>query len=188
MERIPLRMGILNLLHEILHAFGASHDPKGMLVLCTSTKIELELGLWVVAVNLVILCHFVPFNECWMNQYFLTFSLEEFSKFIRCNWPLSGTLTFEWKGYFHGLRTPNEAFFHRNPKLLGLDRQFGQTIWADKFRGIWGIFGWFISTHFGTVSPLSMFSINQPLFLQTPLYPNSKHLFGIGIWIWAAKN
>ena len=31
MERIPLRMGILNLLHEILHAFGASHDPKGVL-------------------------------------------------------------------------------------------------------------------------------------------------------------
>ena len=30
MERIPLRMGILNLLHEILHAFGASHDPKGI--------------------------------------------------------------------------------------------------------------------------------------------------------------
>jgi len=28
MERIPLQMGILNLLHEILHAFGASHDPK----------------------------------------------------------------------------------------------------------------------------------------------------------------
>ena len=26
----------------------------------------------------------------------------------------------------HGLRTPNEAFFHRNPKLLGLGRQFGQ--------------------------------------------------------------
>ena len=33
MERIPLRMGILNLLHEILHAFGASHDPKGVLQL-----------------------------------------------------------------------------------------------------------------------------------------------------------
>ena len=29
MERIPLQMGILNLLHEILHAFGARHDPKG---------------------------------------------------------------------------------------------------------------------------------------------------------------
>ena len=26
----------------------------------------------------------------------------------------------------HGLRTPNEALFHKNPKLLGLDRQFGQ--------------------------------------------------------------
>ena len=26
----------------------------------------------------------------------------------------------------HELWTPNEAFFHRNPKLLGLGRQFGQ--------------------------------------------------------------
>ena len=35
-----------------------------------------------------------------------------------------------------------------------------------------------------------MFSINQSLFLQkTKLsYPNPKYLFGIGIWIWAAKN
>ena len=50
--------------------------------------------------------------------------------------------------------------------------------WADK---IWGIFGQFISTHFGTVSPLSMFSINQPLFLQKTklLYPNPKYLFGL---------
>ena len=53
-----------------------------------------------------------------------------------------------------GLRTPHEAFFHQNPKLLGL----GKTIWTDKFWGIWGIFGRFISTHFGTVSPMSMFS------------------------------
>ena len=28
--------------------------------------------------------------------------------------------------YMHGLRTPNEAFFHRNPKLLGLRGQIGQ--------------------------------------------------------------
>ena len=35
-----------------------------------------------------------------------------------------------------------------------------------------------------------MFSIIQPLFLQKtkPLYPYPKYLFGIGIWIWAAKN
>ena len=46
--------------------------------------------------------------------------------------------------------------------------------WADNFWGIWGSFGRFISTHFGTVSPLSLFSIN------------SKYLFGI--WIWATKN
>ena len=59
----------------------------------------------------------------------------------------------------------------------------GQTNWADKFWDIWGIFGQTISTHFGTVSPLSMFSINQPLFLQKtkPLYPNPKYSFGIGI-------
>ena len=31
-------------------------------------------------------------------------------------------------------------------KAFGL----GQTIWADKFWGIWGIFKQFISTHFGT--------------------------------------
>ena len=62
--------------------------------------------------------------------------------------------------------------------------------WADKFWDIWGIFGRNISTHFGTVSPLYMFSNIQPLFLQKtkPLYPHPKCLFGIGILILAAKN
>ena len=74
----------------------------------------------------------------------------------------------------HRLRTPNEALFSAKSQTFGL----GQTIWEDKFWGIWGTFGQFISTHFGTVSPLSMFSINQPLFLQktNPLYPNPKYL------------
>ena len=78
------------------------------------------------------------------------------------------------------------SIFTSKSRTFGL----GQTNWADKFWGIWGIFGQTISTHFGTVSPLSMFSIIQPLFLQKtkPLYPNPKYLFGIGIWIWAAKN
>ena len=43
--------------------------------------------------------------------------------------------------------------------------------WADKFWGIWGIFGQTISSHFGTVSPLSMFSIIQPLFIQKTKKP-----------------
>jgi hypothetical protein len=61
--------------------------------------------------------------------------------------------------------------------------RLGQTNWADKFWGIWGIIGQTISTHFGAVSPLSMFSIIQPLFLQktTPLYPHPKYL---DIWDW----
>ena len=26
-QRIPLRMGVLNLVHELMHSFGAKHDP-----------------------------------------------------------------------------------------------------------------------------------------------------------------
>ena len=58
-----------------------------------------------------------------------------------------------------------------------------ETFGLGPISGIWGIFGLFISTHFGAVSPLSMVSINEPLFLQKtkPLYTNPKYLFGIGI-------
>jgi hypothetical protein len=74
---------------------------------------------------------------------------------------------------------PNEAFFLLKFRTFGL----GQTNWADKFLGIWGIFSGTISTHFGTVSHLSMSSIRQTLFLQKTksLYPHPKYLFGIGI-------
>ena len=58
-----------------------------------------------------------------------------------------------------------KPFFSLKSKTFG----FGQTLWADKFWGIWGIFGRIISTYFGTVSSLSMFSINQPLFLKQKL-------------------
>ena len=47
--------------------------------------------------------------------------------------------------------------------------KLGQRIWEDKFWGIWGIFGRFISTQFFTVSSLSMFFLNQVLFLQKKL-------------------
>ena len=65
-------------------------------------------------------------------------------------------------GWLHGLRTPNEAFFHWNPKLLALGRQIRQ-INSGAFGGI---FVKTIRAHFGTVSLLSMFSIMQSLFLQ----------------------
>ena len=62
----------------------------------------------------------------------------------------------------HGLWTPNEAFFHWNPEFSSLGRQIGQ-INSGAFRGI---LGQTIRTNFGTVSPLSMLSNIQPLFLQ----------------------
>ena len=73
---------------------------------------------------------------------------------------------------------PMKSFFIKIPNFWAWTEN-----WADTFWGIWGIFGQFISAHFGTVSPLSMFSINQSLILQKtkPLYPNPKYLFGIGI-------
>jgi hypothetical protein len=71
-------------------------------------------------------------------------------------------LSKNYDGFNHGLRMPNEAFFLLKSRTFRL----GQTNWADKFWGNWGIFGQTISTHFDTVNPLSMFSIIQPLFLQ----------------------
>ena len=77
-----------------------------------------------------------------------------------------------------GLWTLNGAFFHLNPKL------FGQTIWVDNFWDIWGIFGRLISIHFGTLSPLSMLNINEPLLLEKlSLYIHipKTYLIGTGI-------
>ena len=86
----------------------------------------------------------------------------------------------------HGLRTPNEAFFHPNSKLLGLGRQFGQINF-----GTFRVISADLSALILILSvPCPMFSINQPLFLQNtkPLYPNPKYLFVIVIWIWVSKN
>ena len=61
-----------------------------------------------------------------------------------------------------------------------------RTKWVQiNFRTLWGIFEQFISTYVGTMSmsPLSMFSINQPLFLQKlSLYiPNPNIYLGLGL-------
>ena len=58
----------------------------------------------------------------------------------------------------------------------------GQTICADKFLGIKDILSRLISTHFGTESPLSMFSNNLPIFLLKDKAFVSK--FQIFIWDW----
>ena len=71
------------------------------------------------------------------------------------------------------------SLFPSISQIVGL----GQTIWADEFWGIWSIFGRNFSTYFGTASPLSMFFINQSLFLKKtrPLYPNPEYLLAIRI-------
>ena len=58
--------------------------------------------------------------------------------------------------------TDTQKEFFRKPQTFGLV----QTNWAENFWGIWDIFDQTISTHFDTVSPLSMFSLIQALFLQ----------------------
>ena len=78
---------------------------------------------------------------------------------------------------FHGLRAPDDAFFHWN-----------FWAWPDKLgRYILGHFRQIYQHPFGTGSPLSKVFINQPLFLQKnePIYPDPNYLFGIEIWIWA---
>ena len=79
---------------------------------------------------------------------------------------------------------PVKPFFYRNPKLLGLDRQFGQIHF--------GAFGLFSANSFWYCESLvHVFHFHQPLFLQKTkplIYQNPKYLFGIGIWIWVAKN
>jgi hypothetical protein len=58
----------------------------------------------------------------------------------------------------------------------------GQTNWTDNFWGIWGTFSQTIRTHFGTASPLSMFSIIQPLFLKKKsAFISTSQIF---IWDW----
>ena len=76
----------------------------------------------------------------------------------------------------HRLGTPNEAFFHRNPELLGFGRHIGQinSRALGYFRPNYQHPFWYSE---------STFSIIQPLLLHKtkPLYPHPKYLFGIGI-------
>ena len=53
----------------------------------------------------------------------------------------------------------------------------GSTIWVDKFWGIWGIFSQTISTHFCTVSPLSMLSIVHYFYKKLSLYIHTPNIY-----------
>ena len=66
---------------------------------------------------------------------------------------------------------PMKPFFSSKSQSFGL----GQTICADNVWDIWGILGQFIAPIL-VMSPLYMFSINQPLLLlkTKPLNLNSK--------------
>ena len=66
-------------------------------------------------------------------------------------------VSFYWN---HGLRMPNEAFFHRNDKLLGLGRQFGQI-------------------NFGALGEFS-YALSAPiliLWVPCPCFPLINHYF-----------
>ena len=94
---------------------------------------------------------------------------------------MNGLWSFIFECVCHGLRTPNEAFFHWNPDLLGLGRQIGQIN-----SGAFGVLLAELSAPILVVSSLSMFSIIQPLFLHKtePLYPQSTSQLFIWDWDW----
>ena len=77
----------------------------------------------------------------------------------------------------HELWTPNEAFFYRNTKVLGLDTQFGQISFEA-----FGVLSVDLSAPI-FATDLFMFSIHQPLFLQkkTSFYIQIPNIFlGLG--------
>ena len=57
--------------------------------------------------------------------------------------------------------TDAQSLFSMKHRTFG----HGQTNWADRFWGIWGIFDQSISTNVGTVSPLSMFLLINPQYV-----------------------
>ena len=80
----------------------------------------------------------------------------------------------------YGYGGPMKSFFIPNPNSFGFCRRFGQ-----RYFEAFGFFSANLSAPILVqwVSPLSMFSINQPISLQKDklLCPNRKYLFGIGI-------
>ena len=77
----------------------------------------------------------------------------------------------------HGLRIPNEAFFHWNSKLLGLVRQIGQINF-----GAFGVFLAELSLSLVHVFPCLCFPLfNHYFFKKLSLYINNPNIYlGLG--------
>ena len=133
-------------------------------------------------------------QACDLCTYFTSFnflqtlqsneSLQKYSFVSLAVWDRLTSMFCCW----HRLRTP-KRFFSSKSQAFGL----GQTIWADKFWVICGIFGRFKYQPAPILIlwvPCVCFPlINHYFYKKTkPLYPDPSYLFGIGIWIWAAKN
>ena len=63
----------------------------------------------------------------WYSEYYSLVFRSGTTSFRHNAIDLSIEKEYRQKVTAHGLRTPNEAYFYRNPKLLGLGRKFGQT-------------------------------------------------------------
>ena len=109
---------------------------------------------------LLLLIYFNYFSSHNLFNYIIDLMIYSYDKIINMKiiHSYENARIFNSNRHRHGLRTPNEDFCHWNPKLFGL------TIRVDNFWDIWGIFGRFISTHFCTVTPLSMFFIINHYF------------------------
>ena len=105
-------------------------------------------------------CHFLSLRELhwWQDltknsrSNFLQILIRFFNIYCDCY-----VRTSLWQSIVIDYGHPMKLFFIKIPNFCA---------WADTFWGIWGIFGQPISTYFGIVSPLFMFSIIQLLFLQ----------------------
>jgi hypothetical protein len=76
------------------------------------------------------------------------------NKYFWISFPLKTTVLLHWLALTHGLQMPNEGIFYRNPKLLGLGRQFGQMSF--------GAFGVFLAN---LSAPILVLWVPCPCFL-----------------------
>ena len=74
------------------------------------------------SVQFLTACHYSNSQNLVISFEYSWFLAKNLSNFVSLPWKLHNRKCHNG----HGLRMPNEAFFHRNPKLFGLSRQFGQ--------------------------------------------------------------